>query len=303
MISIVIVNWNSGAYLGKCVASLREHAPEAQVIVVDNASSDGSLEAALDRAPATVVVRHSENRGFAAACNAGWTMGSGDPVLFLNPDTESTPGSVQALARTLEENPSASAAGGRLVDASGATQVGFNARRFPTLSDAAAEALLLYRVWPRNPWSRRYRMLDWGHSTRAVVDQPAGACLMVRRGVLERLHGFDETFLPAWFEDVDLCRRMRDLGGKILFEPDAHFAHAGGASLARLEPGEFVEIFHRNQVRYFYKHHGPGAARRVRRLAVAGIRLRALLTFFRPRTAAGYWRAARRIGSARGDER
>ncbi len=302
MISIVIVNWNSGAYLGRCVASLRTHAPEAQIIVVDNASSDDSLQGALARVPATIVVRLGENRGFAAGCNAGWALSAGGLVLFLNPDAEATPGSVQALARALAEDPAAGAAGGRLVDARGATQVGFNVRRFPTLADAAAEALLLHRVWPRNPWTRRYRMLDWDHSTRCAVDQPAGACLMVRREVLERLGGFDERFRPAWFEDVDLCRRIRDLGGKILFEPDARFIHRGGATLEKLQPGEFVEFFHRNQVRYFNRHYGPCTARRMRRLAVAGIRLRALLTLFRPRTAAAYWGAARRIGAAREDE-
>lgn len=297
MISIVIVNWNSGPHLGNCLASLAAHSPEAELVVVDNASGDGSLEQALTRAPSAVVVRNLDNRGFAAGCNQGWTAATGDPVLFLNPDAESTPDAVQRLACTLEQDPSAWAAGGRLTDRSGTTQVGFNVRRFPTPGQVAAEALLLHRVWPHNPWSRRYRLLDWPHDSRSAVDQPAGACLMVRRSALKKLDGFDESFYPAWFEDVDLCRRIRGLGGKILFEPQARFLHHGGSSLERLEPAGFLGTYHRNQVRYFRKHHSPAAARRVERLAIAGLRLRAVLCAFRPRAAAAYWKAARNIRS------
>jgi N-acetylglucosaminyl-diphospho-decaprenol L-rhamnosyltransferase len=295
MISIVIVNWNSGRHLGNCLASLAAHAPDAETVVVDNASADGSLDAALPRAPSAVAVRNSQNRGFAAACNQGWATSAGDPVLFLNPDAESTSGSVQRLACTLEEDAAAWAAGGRLTDCSGSTQIGFNVRRFPTPSQVAAEAFLLHRLWPRNPWTRRYRLLDWPHDARSTVDQPAGACLMVRRSALKQIGGFDESFYPAWFEDVDLCRRIYDLGGTVVFEPRACFIHYGGASLERLEPAEFLYAFHRNQARYFRKHHGVDAARRVETLAVAGIRLRAVLSVFRPRTAAAYWKAARKI--------
>ena len=298
MISIVIVNWNSGTHLGDCLISLAKHGPEAEVVIVDNASTDGSLSEALLRAPATVVIRNDKNRGFASACNAGWAAASGDRVLFLNPDAESTGGAVARLARALDDEPAAWAAGGRLTDRFGQTQVGFNVRRFPTPSDVAAEAFLLHRLWPRNPWSRRYRMLDWPHDSRSHVDQPAGACLMLLRSALERLGGFDEGFHPAWFEDVDLCRRIYCLGGTIIFEPEACFFHRGGTSLAHLDAAGFLETFHRNQVRYFRKHHGPAAALRVERLVVAGIRLRAILSLFRPRTAAAYWAAARRIGAS-----
>jgi GT2 family glycosyltransferase len=132
---------------------------------------------------------------------------------------------------------------------------------------------------------------------------------MVRRTALEKLGGFDEKFHPAWFEDVDLCRRVHDHGGRIMFQPEARFIHHGGSSLARLKPGEFLDYFHRNQIRYFAKHHGPATARRVRRLVFAGMVLRAAVSLVSPSLRYGsrlesariFARAARRFSSAGGD--
>ncbi len=117
---------------------------------------------------------------------------------------------------------------------------------------------------------------------------------MVRRHALDCLGGFDENFRPAWFEDVDLCRRIHDMGGRIRFVPEARFVHHGGHTLAQLDRGEFREAYHRNQVRYFAKHHGPRTARRVHRLILAGLRLRAGLSFAFPMI-----EGMSRIGSAR----
>jgi len=308
MICVVIVNWNSGESLARCVSSLRAHAPEVRIVVVDNASTDGSLDLRDANGPGTLILRNTENRGFAAACNQGWNICDGDPVLFLNPDTESTPGAVEALRRCLAEEPGAWAAGGNLVGRDGATQAGFTVRRFPTVAAIAAEAFLLHRIWPGNPWTARTRMSGWDHASRMEVEQPAGACLMVRRSALEQLGGFDERYAPAWFEDVDLCRRIRGMGGRILFEPAARFIHQGGASLAHLEPGQFQELFHRNQLRYFEKHFGTDATRKVRRFLVAGLRLRALLSFASPtvtgttrlQSARICWRAARKLRASGG---
>jgi N-acetylglucosaminyl-diphospho-decaprenol L-rhamnosyltransferase len=105
---------------------------------------------------------------------------------------------------------------------------------------------------------------------------------MVKRQALEAVGGFDERFYPAWFEDVDFCRRIWDAGGRIAFEPRARFRHHGGASLARLSQDKFLEYYHTNQCRYFHKHHGGKAARRVRRLAIAGLWLRGMLSLIRP---------------------
>jgi GT2 family glycosyltransferase len=282
MITVVVVNWNSGELLEKCLASLDGLEAPVDTVIVDNASSDGSLGFLSRTGRRGPVLCNSRNTGFAAACNAGWRHTAGDPVLFLNPDTECEPDSVGLLARCLTEDEAIWAAGGNLVNRNGKTQAGFNVRRFPTMGSLAADMLLLEELWPRNPWSRRYLMTDWDHASPRDVEQPAAACLMVRRGVLERLQGFDESFFPAWFEDVDLCRRIRNGGGRISFRPEARFLHHGGCSRALLSPGEFLEYFHRNQIRYFRKHHGATAARRARALAVAGLRLRSIISLTRP---------------------
>lgn len=308
MVSIVIVNWNSGALLEKCVASIREHAPGCEIVIVDNASTDTSLEFAGRTSDSLMLLRNEQNAGFAAACNQGWRAGQGEKVLFMNPDVECFPDGVEIMAQRLESEPSVWAVGGRLLDAAGAPQAGFNVRAFPSIGSVAAEMLLLDEVWPRNRWTRRYRMADWDHNSLRDVDQPAAACLMVRRAALESLGGFDEQFRPAWFEDVDLCRRICNAGGRIVFEPRASFLHQGGASLGNLTKEEFLRYFHANQLRYFEKHHGKPAAARVRRLIIVGLYLRALLaglgTPLRGRAATSatrsYWRAARHFAGAQG---
>lgn len=240
--------------------------------------------------------RISTNAGFGPGCNQGWRIAKGDPVLFLNPDTECLPGSVAILEKGLSSNPDFWAAGGMLLDRSQKPQSSFNVRAVPCLGSTAAELLLLDEIFPRNRWMRRYRMTDRHWESAGEVDQPAAACLLVRKPVLERLEGFDERFTPAWFEDVDLCKRIHTAGGKIAFDPLARFVHHGGISLRTLTREEFLRHYHRNQILYFQKHHGNAASRRVRRLVIAGLRLRALL--FRGSARTAYWNAARHFARA-----
>jgi N-acetylglucosaminyl-diphospho-decaprenol L-rhamnosyltransferase len=124
---------------------------------------------------------------------------------------------------------------------------------------------------------------------------------MVTRPALETLGGFDESFYPAWFEDVDLCRRIRSRGGRIRFQPSARFLHHGGSSLRPLGKEKFLVSFHTNQIRYFAKHHGAAAARRVRAWVILGMRLRGVLSLVHPigvgqsriSSARTYWNVAR----------
>jgi N-acetylglucosaminyl-diphospho-decaprenol L-rhamnosyltransferase len=305
MVTIVIVNWNSDPFLERCIGSIREHAAGCDVVIVDNASQDSSLDFLSQTGIALAVHRNDINAGFAAASNQGWRASRGDPVLFLNPDIECLPGGVESLTRRLEAESGVWAVGGHLLDTSGAPQAGFNVRAFPSIGAVAAELLLLDEIWARNPWTRDYRMSDWDHNSRRDVDQPAAACLIVRRAVLESLGGFDEAFRPAWFEDVDLCKRIRNAGGRIVFEPDARFLHHGGVSLRSLTQESFLQCYHTNQIRYFRKHYGKKAATRVRRLVIAGLCLRALAASIRAplraRTqvppAPSYWRVARHFAA------
>jgi GT2 family glycosyltransferase len=300
VVSIVIVNWNSGPLLERCVGSLREHAADCEIVIVDNASEDGSLDF-VEQAGTCRVLRNDSNAGYAAANNQGWRASRGELILFLNPDTESLSDGVGRLAERLEKDAGIWAAGGQLIDQAGNAQAGFNVRAFPSIGAVAAEMLLLDEIWPRNRWTRRYRMSDWDHNSPCDVDQPAAACLMVRRAALESLGGFDDAFRPAWFEDVDLCKRIRDAGGRIVFEPSARFLHHGAVSLRSLKPEEFMRYYYANLIRYFRKHHGSAAAAQVRRLVIAGLCLRGVLAALGAPlpTGAGvsspraYWRAAR----------
>ncbi len=303
MVSIIIVNWNSGPLLERCVRSILKNATGCQIIVVDNASHDSSLDFAAEVKAQITILPNGENLGLAAANNRGWRASKGTSILFLNPDTECLPGSVSRLEQTISEEKSVWAVGGQLLSPPGRPQIGFDVRSFPTIGSVAAEMLLLDKFWPTNPWTSRYRMSRSDRTFAMDVDQPAAACLMASRQALEAVGGFDENFRPAWFEDVDLCRRIWNKGGRIRFQPEARFMHHGGSSLAHLPREKFLEYFHSNQIRYFIKHHGARKASRVRALIISGLYLRSILSILYPLAKNAsrvssvriFWNAARNI--------
>jgi GT2 family glycosyltransferase len=306
LISIVIVNWNSGKFLENCVLSLLKNAGGCEIIVVDNASADSSLQFIARTEADIKVLRNDRNMGFAAANNLGWRASKGSRILFLNPDIECLPESISRLSQQLAADHTVWAIGGHLVSPSGKSQAGFNVKAFPTVGRVVAEMLFLDEIWPAHLSFRRT-----ASSQLAVdVDQPAAACLMVARTALEAVGGFDETFRPAWFEDVDLCRRIRDLGGRIQYHPAARFLHHGGHSLSQMTRERFLESFHTNQIRYFRKHHGRRSAGRVKRWIVVGLLLRSAVSIVRalaPRetrlsSARTFWKAARHIRKTLEDE-
>ncbi len=310
MVSVVIVNWNSGPFLQSCIQSLNRHASGVQIVVVDNASKDSSLNLASGIGASVTIIRNDSNVGFAAGNNQGWRTSIGSHILFLNPDTECFPDSVGCLERTISANKDVWAVGGQLVSPSGQPQVQFGPRIFPTVASVAAEMLLLDEIWPNHPWTRHLHIPASDKMHAVDVDQPAAACLMVSRMALESVGGFDEDFRPAWFEDVDLCRRIRNHGGRIHYQPKARFLHHGGSSLRILTREKFLECFHRNQVRYFLKHHGSKTASRVRNLILLGLYVRTAVSLAYPlvrntsrTTSARIFRnAARRIAEFHGTE-
>jgi N-acetylglucosaminyl-diphospho-decaprenol L-rhamnosyltransferase len=298
MVSIVIVNWNSGTLLQNCIRSLLDNAVGCKIIIVDNASADSSLEFNTKAGADISIIRNERNIGFAAACNQGWQASSGAYVLFLNPDTEAYSGSIHCLERAFPMDGSVWAVGGRLVSRSG--QLDAYMRPFPTIGRVARDLLLIDELCS----IIRRRSYQISNDKGPIeVDQPAAACLMITREALEKIGGFDETFYPAWFEDVDLCRRIWDRGGHIRYQPAARFLHHGGYSLNRMTPQAFLECFHTNQIRYFQKHQGKRAALRVRNLIVCGLLLRSAISLAHPiaedasrlASAKAFWNAAQRI--------
>jgi GT2 family glycosyltransferase len=202
VISVLIVTYNSERCIGACLESLRQFAPGAEMIVVDNASSDSTLDI-VRRFPEVKLIASPENLGFAGGVNRAVHASIGDSLLILNPDTICrTP--IQPLQDALDSAEEVAAVAPRLVDEQGNFQLGFAIRRLPTRTALVFEMLLLNRLFPNNPVNRRYRCLDFNPEQVTEVEQPAGACLFLRRSSLEELDGMDEKFFPLWFEDVDL---------------------------------------------------------------------------------------------------
>jgi GT2 family glycosyltransferase len=254
-VGIVVVTYHSEAEIGACLDAAIPSG--AEIVVVDNASSDGTLTE-VRRRPVRLIA-NSTNRGFAAAVNQGFAVLQRPYVLLLNPDSVLQTG----LAPLCEAcaQPGAAGAGGLLLDSAGHPQVGFMVRRFPTVASLSLEALLLNRVWPGNPVNRSYRALDLDYSCRREVEQPAGAFLMLRRAVWEELGGFDESYYPLWFEEVDFCRRAAARGYRLWYEPKAVAKHTGAHSVSQLTVEMRRIYWYRSLLKYSARHFRPTAFR------------------------------------------
>jgi N-acetylglucosaminyl-diphospho-decaprenol L-rhamnosyltransferase len=288
-VSVLIVSWNARDWLARCLGALLDTPHE--VIVVDNASADGSAALVRRDFPAVRLVESSTNLGFAGGVNLARRQATSPLLLLLNPDTVPAPGAIDRLAHALASPAAAGSAdmgaadvgavAGRLVDEQGRPQAGFNIRRLPTVASLLVDLLLVDHLWPNNPVSSLYYARDFDPDAPADVEQPAAACLMVRADLFDRLGGLDERFHPAWFEDVDFCRRLRESGHRIRYEPAATFAHRGGVARDTLGPQAFSRTFYRNLLRYVRKHHGLPSELAVRSALAAGMLPRAVTALVR----------------------
>lgn len=274
--TIVIVTHDSGGCIAACLQALVPFR-QWKVVLIDNASADDTLRRAQAIPLEVELVSNSHNAGFAGAVNQAIKVAEGDFFVILNPDAIATPGSLDELVRALRTD-NVGAAGGLLMGEDGLPQKGFAVRRFPTLGSMLAEVLLLNRIWPGNPWNVRYRCLDLDYQTAQEVDQPAGACLAVKRQAWAAINGFDESFFPVWFEDVDFCRRLRDGGWKIVYCPEAICLHVGGHSVSRVPFRDRQSYWYRNLLRYFVKHHSGSELAVLRGGIAIGMLFRALLS-------------------------
>jgi N-acetylglucosaminyl-diphospho-decaprenol L-rhamnosyltransferase len=258
--SVVIVNYHTDEVLAECLASLAKTAGalELEVIVVDNGRTlaTGGFR---ERFPAVRLVENTENVGFARAANQGIRLARGRHVLCLNPDTVVHEGALAAMVGHLDAHPRVGAVGARLLESDGTLQ--YSCRRFPGyVTILFGRYALLTRLFPGNAGSRDYLYLDWDHRTVREVDWLSGACLMVRREVVEGVGAFDEGYF-LFVEDMDWCRRIRDAGWGIVYLPDAVVTHHIGASRGPV-PASIVGARHRGMWRYVQKHFGaPWPAR------------------------------------------
>jgi GT2 family glycosyltransferase len=250
-VDVVVVSYNSRDQLRGCVEPLAAE-PGLRVIVVDNDSPDGSLEAVAGLDVTAIQTGH--NGGFAFGCNRGWREGAAPYVLFLNPDARIDPASVRRLAAALGAEPGAGAAGPRIEEADGS--LALSQRRFPRLASTYAHALFLHRLLPRARWASELVRDPDAYARPGSPEWISGAAIMVPRPLLEQLGGLDEGFF-LYCEDKDLCRRIRDLGRDVRYEPAAVARHEGGASAPR--PG-LLPVLAASRVRYARKHARPGRA-------------------------------------------
>jgi GT2 family glycosyltransferase len=249
-LSIVIVNFNGGGHLENCLRSLQEHPPEtpADVVVVDNASTDGSA-ALIGSFPSVRLIQLPENVGFSAGNNAGIRSTRGDLVLLLNNDTVVPRGAIDRLVQRLDEDLSAAIAGPRLVDASGRAELSFGPMISPLgeLRQKLITGLHARGVGPVSAWvertTRREQYVDW----------VSGACLLVRRKVAEEAGLLDERFF-LYTEDVDFCASVRARGWKVLFTPAAEIVHLRGRSRATAAR-QMNAAYRRSQLAFYEKHH------------------------------------------------
>ena len=249
-LSIIIVNFNGGVHLQRCLASLAEHPPQApaEVIVVDNASTDGSA-AVVAQFPGVRLLPLTRNGGFSAGNNAGIRASSGELLLLLNNDTVVKAGALDTLIARLEAHPRAGVAGPRLVDGEGRTELSFGPMISPlgelrqkVLVSLYDRGVVLATRWvERN--TRREHFVDW----------VSGACLLVRRRVAEEAGLLDERFF-LYTEDVDFCAAIRGRGWSVLFAPASEIVHLRGRSRATAVE-QSNAAYRRSHLAFYQKHH------------------------------------------------
>ena len=287
-LSIVIVNWNVRELLRRCLASIAgsdalfvegaqppaqnaggvKHHWLAEVIVVDNASSDDSVSMLAEAFPWLQVIANRQNLGFTKANNQGLAASRGRYVLFLNPDTEATPQAIDQMLAYAESHPKVGVLGPQLRYGDGSLQS--SRRRFPTLATFFLESTVLQqrllraprKGWPRNRVLDRYFVLDKPDDAISPVDWVVGACMLVRRAVLNAIGGFDEGFF-MYSEELDLCHRVVDAGWQVVYYPPAVVTHYEGKSSEQVVAARHIR-FHTSRVRYARKYHGAAAAAAVR---------------------------------------
>jgi GT2 family glycosyltransferase len=293
-VSTIIVNYNAGSFLRSCVDSLLNCPLEIEIIVVDNASTDGSLDA-LQGVANVRIVKNPTNLGFATACNIGARAATAPLLLFLNPDCSFVPGTLGKLLPAMREKDRVGMLGALLVNADGSEQAG-GRRAIPTPWRSFVRAFGLARFserWPRLFFD--FHLHKQPLPAHAIeVEAISGACMMVSRAAMEDVGEWDEGYF-LHCEDLDWCMRFRKKGWKILFVPSARITHALGVC-GRSRP-VFVEWHkHKGMMRFywkFFRHQYPGA---LMGLVAAGVWLRFGLV-------AGYYtakRAGRALGLGRG---
>jgi len=256
-LSILIVNWNTRDLLAGCLESVGRPLA-AEVVVVDNASTDGSAQMVRERYPWVRLIENAENVGFAAANNQAILQSQGRYALLLNSDTEVYPGALEELVRFMEAHPQAGGCGARLLNADGSLQTSC----YPMLTPGREfwRLLFLDRLWPRSSYVQK----RWDPETPHPVEVIKGACFLLRRAALEQVGLLDERYF-MYTEEFDLCYRLAQAGWQLWWVPRAVVTHYGEASSKQMAEAMYVQLY-RSKIQFCRKFGGARQANHFKRL-------------------------------------
>jgi GT2 family glycosyltransferase len=267
-VSIVIVNWNTNELTRACLRSIRTYCRELnpEIILIDNASSDGSVAAIEQEFPDEIksntltLIQNNTNNGFAAAVNQGIKCATSPTVLLLNPDTYFIDNSLTHMIEFMRKNPKTGILGPRISYPDNTLQP--SCRHFPTFASQALILLKLHNLFPNLAPLRHYFMPDFDYKTTQQVDQVMGAVFLIRRELIDQIGLFDEQFF-IWFEEVDYCKRAKDAGWEVTYFADtadpadaanAGIVHYKGKSFAQVETPRKQRYSNRSLIHYMHKH-------------------------------------------------
>jgi GT2 family glycosyltransferase len=252
--SFVIVSWEAKRFLRECLVSLEAATRqiECEIIVVDNASTDGSWEMVRDEFQEVVLLRNESNVGFARANNLGIKASRGRYVCLVNSDVKVFPDSIEILVDFMEANPGVGLVAPKILNSDLTLQP--SCRTFPSLRGSLYRALALDTLFPRSRHFAAHPMTWWNYDDVREVDVLSGCFWVVRRIALEQVGGLDTRFF-MYGEDIDFCRRFHVANWKVVFNPQAKAIHYGGASSANA-PAKFAVEKQRADLQYFLKHDG-----------------------------------------------
>jgi GT2 family glycosyltransferase len=254
-LSAIVIAYDGMKFLPDCLRTLSADLQEIdhEIIIVDNGSTDGTLEYLSEHYPSATLIANETNLGFAAAVNQGLKRARGRYFYVLNQDLRFRPGTTRTLLARLKEDTGIGLIGPKYIGFDGHLQR--SARALPAYRHIFYRALFLDRLFPRHRELAGWRMGDFDHLSERFVPQPMGAVMMIPREVIERVGYFDESF-PILFNDVDFCRRLRDAGYKALYYPQATVEHFVGGSTRRT-PVRLHLISHHSLYRYLKKYARP----------------------------------------------
>lgn len=265
IVSVIIVNWNTRDILRDCLASVFEQTAGIgyEVIVIDNASSDGSAEMVKREFPQVVLIKNDQNRGFAAANNQGIKIAKGRYVLLLNSDTIVLDGAIQKTLAFADQHPDAAVVGCKVLNPDETLQP--TCFMFPSILNLILSSTYLYKLFPQNRFFGRERMTWWDRGDVRQVDVVTGCFMLVRKEAIDQVGRMDEDYF-MYGEETDWCWRFKKAGWKNLFFPDAKIIHLGGQSSKQVRVSMMIQL--RKSILFFLRKNRGVFAYHIARLLV-----------------------------------